>query len=266
MNELMQSPIDRLEEALLLRPQANIVTTHVFLPGIYERVIRIPPWTVLTGAAHRTDYRVRLERGKIAVTTEDGIRVLHAPATFEAPAGSRRVGRVLEEEVVWVDVYANSDDCMDLPTLEARLYVVPDIGLGETRRQARIERDRADYAAFLTEFGLDQITMDIIVNYDDLIPMPPQYAVELANSPLHGQGLFARAHFESGDEICPGRLAGHRTPAGRFINHSSEPNAKGVKRGDDIWAVALAPIELGAEILIDYREAMRLQEIACQAG
>jgi hypothetical protein len=260
------SPIDRLEQALLQRPQANIVTTHLFTSGIYERMIRIPPWTVLTGAAHRTAYHVRLERGKIAVNTADGIHLLIAPYTFAAPAGSRRVGRVLEEEVIWVDVYDNPDNCMDLAALEARLYVVPDIGLGETRRQARIERARTDYTAFLTEFGLDQPTMDQIVHHDDLIPMPPQYAVQLAPSLLQGQGLFALIHFEAGDVICPGRLSGHRTPAGRYINHSPEPNAKGILKGDDIWAVALVEIEAGDEILIDYREAMRLQEISCQDG
>lgn len=266
MNALIQSPIDRLEEALLARPQANIVTQHAFLPGIYERTIIIPPWTVLTGAAHRTAYHVRLDLGKIAVNTEEGIRLLSAPYAFAAPAGARRVGRVLEEEVIWVDVYDNPDDCVDLTVLETRLYVIPDCGLGETRRLACIDRDRADYAVFLTQYGLDQPAMDRIVHHDDLIQMPYGYEVEVRASVLHGQGLFALTTFEAQELICPGRIDGHRTPAGRYINHSPHPNAIGRLVGDDIAAFALRPIAAGDEILIDYRQSMRLQGVSCLVG
>jgi hypothetical protein len=260
------SPLDRLEAALLQRPQANIVTRHAFFPHVYERTIFIPPWTVLTGAPHRTAYHVRLEHGKIAVNTEEGIRLLCAPHAFSAPAGVRRAGRVLEESVVWVDVYDNPDDCTDLAALEARLYVIPECGLGETRRQARIERERADYTVFLQQLGIDQAAMDRIVHHDDLISMPPGYAVEVRDSAIEGQGLFALAYFAGQELICPGRIDGHRTPAGRYINHSPTPNAIGSLIGEDIFAVALMEISPGDEILIDYRQSMRLQEISCLVG
>jgi hypothetical protein len=55
--------IVKLQDELLKMEQADIVTLHKFLPGIYERTIVIPPWTVLTGAEHRTAYKVRLDRG-----------------------------------------------------------------------------------------------------------------------------------------------------------------------------------------------------------
>jgi hypothetical protein len=42
---------------------------------------------------------------------------------------------VFEDEVVWVDIYDNPDDCTDIPTLEDRLYVVPACGLGENRKK-----------------------------------------------------------------------------------------------------------------------------------
>ena len=44
-----------LQDELLKLPQANIITEHIFKPGVYERKITIPPWTVLTGAEHLTD-------------------------------------------------------------------------------------------------------------------------------------------------------------------------------------------------------------------
>jgi hypothetical protein len=125
--------IRALELKLFAMPQADIVTTHTFLPGKYERKIVVPPWTVLTGAEHRVPYTVRLESGTIAVTTDDGVKILTGPCEFEAPAGTQRAGRVFDEEVVWVDVYNNPDDCQNIAELENRLYVVPEYGLADNR-------------------------------------------------------------------------------------------------------------------------------------
>ena len=66
--------------------------------------------TVLTGAEHKTPYHVRVEKGTIAVNTDDGIKVFTGPCDFPAKAGMQRAGRVFEDEVVWVDVYDNPDD------------------------------------------------------------------------------------------------------------------------------------------------------------
>jgi hypothetical protein len=139
--ELMRQKVVALQDELLQLPQADIVTTHTFLPGVYERKITIPPWTVLTGAAHKTGYRVRLEKGTIAVNRETEVVVLTAPCEFDAKAGEQRAGRVFEDEVVWVDVYGNPDDCQDLAVLEDRLYVVPECGLGDARKRLALENE-----------------------------------------------------------------------------------------------------------------------------
>ena len=255
-------PIDRMESALLSMPQSQIETVHTFLPGIYERKIIVPPWTVLTGAEHRTPYRVRLDAGRIAVNTDDGIVVLEAPAEMEAPAGVRRVGRVFDEWVHWVDIYANPDDCTDIEMLESRLYVVPEVGLGDTRAKALIERDRQDYRLFLTEHRLtDERMLKIGSITHDLVIMPRDHGVEFRRSPIDGIGMFATRSFAPEDVICPGRIGGRRTPAGRFVNHSREPNAKPVDVGGDIYAVAVRPIHIGDEITIDYRESMRVNPL-----
>jgi len=139
--ELMRQKVVALQDELLQMPQADIVTVHTFLPGVYERKIIVPPWTVLTGAAHKTGYRVRLEKGTIAVNRDTEVVVLTAPCDFDAKAGEQRAGRVFEDEVVWVDVYDNPDDCQDIPTLEDRLYVVPECGLGDTRKQLALKNE-----------------------------------------------------------------------------------------------------------------------------
>jgi len=246
-----------LQDELLKLPQANIITEHIFKPSVYERKITIPPWTVLTGAEHLTDYRVRLEAGTIAVNTEDGVKVLTGPLEFDAKAGMQRAGRVFEDEVVWVDVYPNPDDCTDLPTLEARLYVVPECGLADSRTE--VQKAKIDYGAFLYQMGMSQDEMDKIVHIEyDLMEMPNGVFAELRESPIHGKGLFAAKNFEAGEVVCPGRLDGKRTPAGRFINHSPNPNITPKKVGDDIYAIAARKIHAGDELLVDYRASMRV--------
>ena len=266
--------IEVLQDALLEMPQADIVTTHTFKPGVYERAIRIPAWTVLTGAEHKTDYKIRLEKGTIAVNVGDDVKVLTAPCEFEAKAGAQRVGRVFEDEVIWVDVYDNPDNCKDIAVLEERLYVTPTCGLGENRVALMIQNAQNDYNVFISQLGLTQDQMDEIVQIEsDLIDMPEGYAVELRDSKIHGKGLFATKRFEAGEVVCPGRIDGKRTPAGRFINHSFDCNVVPTLVGDDIKAVATRTIQPNEELLVDYRASMRINfgialqgELPCQVG
>ena len=154
----MSGKVQALETELLKMPQADIVTEHTFLPGVYERKITIPPWTVLTGAAHKTDYHVRLEKGTISVNTEDGVKTFTAPFEFAACAGLQRAGRVFEEEVVWVDVYANPDNCKDILKLEDRLYIVPEYGLGDSRTEE--QKATIAYRAFLYKLGMSDVEVN----------------------------------------------------------------------------------------------------------
>lgn len=152
--EITPDKIIALQDELFKMPQANIVTKHTFLPGIYERKIIVPPWTVLTGAEHKVAYRVRLEKGTIAVTTESGVKTLIGPCEFDAPAGTQRAGRVFEDEVVWVDIYDNPDNCTNVATLENRLYVVSELGLGDSRTET--QKAIIAYRSMLLDFGVEK--------------------------------------------------------------------------------------------------------------
>ena len=261
-----------LQDELLKMPQAVIVTDHLFKDGVYERKITIPPWTVLTGAEHKTPYHVRVEKGTIAVNTDDGVKVFTGPCEFDAKAGMQRAGRVFEDEVVWVDVYDNPDNYTDIRVLEQLLYVVPECGLADSRTD--VQKARIDFGVFLHQLGMTQDKLDLIVHIEsDLIEMPENVDVELQNSPIHGKGLFALRDFEVGETVCPGRLNGKRTPGGRFINHSFNGNTTPEKRGDDIYAVASRKIRTGEELLVDYRASMRVNfgfilqgEMPCLVG
>jgi hypothetical protein len=255
--QLALNKVEALERELLKMPQAEIVTIHEFPEGKYERTIIVPPWTVLTGAAHKTPYHVRLEQGSTATDINGEIKTFSAPCEFDAPAGVKRAGCVFEEGMTWTDVYDNPDNCQDLAILEARLYEIPDCGLAESRTDA--QRAQIDYTAFLHEAGMTAERVHQITNISsDLIDMPPEYAVELKESNIHGMGLFASKSFKERDLICAGRIEGKRTPGGRYINHSPKSNVMPVLIGDDIYAVATRDIAEGEELLVDYRDSHRV--------
>jgi hypothetical protein len=130
---ITKDKVEALQIELLKMPQADIKTIHTFLPSVYERTIEIPKNTVLTGAEHKCAYKVRLDKGTIAVTTGEGVKILTAPFAFDAPAGEQRVGLVFDEDVIWTDIYENPDNGTDIDVIEDRLYVIPDCGLGENR-------------------------------------------------------------------------------------------------------------------------------------
>jgi hypothetical protein len=129
----LQRKIDVLQDELLKMPQADIVTTHAFKEGKYIRTMIVPPNTVIVGAAHKSPYKVRLEKGTISVNLGNEIRILTAPTELDAPAGTRRVGWVGSEELVWVDIYDNPSGCTDIDEIEEILYVIPECGMLDKR-------------------------------------------------------------------------------------------------------------------------------------
>ena len=126
--------IEAVQDELLKMPQADITTLHNFLPKIYERTMIAPASCMIVGAAHKTAYRVRLEKGTITVNIGNDVKTLTAPCEFEVPVGEQRVGYSLDE-VIWTDVYENPDNCTNIDTLEERLYVVPECGLYDYRKR-----------------------------------------------------------------------------------------------------------------------------------
>ena len=103
---------------MLEQPQVEIEPTHYFADGIYAREIVIPAGTLLTGKIHRTRHLNIVSKGKIAVVTEDGQKIIEAPCTFVAEAGTKRVGLALED-TVWTTIHASQET--DLDKLETEL-------------------------------------------------------------------------------------------------------------------------------------------------
>ena len=253
----LREKVERLQEELLKMPQADVQYLHSFEPGKYIRTMIAPPWTVIVGAEHKTPYKVRLEKGAIAVNIDEEIHFLTAPLEMDAPAGIKRVGQVFEEELVWIDIYENPDDCTDIATIEERLYVIPECGLMSNRVPKQLQEVKDDYALFLKEIKLNQVEMDkILAITHDLMDMPKEFFTEIRPSKIEGNGLFATKNFKMWEVVCPCRLDGKRTPGGRFVNHSHKNNLMPIKIGDNIYAIASQDIYANEELLLNYRDMM----------
>lgn len=267
---LTPAVVDRIEAAMLALPQVECPVFHHFGPGIYVREVNLPAGITAIGHAQRFEHLNIMLKGRVLMYRDDGSTVeLAAPLLFVAPPG-RKVGYVIED-VVWLNVYATSET--DVETLE-RTYLdkspawQDDRGRRTARERDAHAADRADFLAMAAEV---EVTPEDIraqsERTEDLTDMPQgSWPVMVADSPIEGRGLFATAPIAAGMLICPGRISGKRTPAGRYTNHSATPNARSVLRPNgDVELVAMRDIagcrggQPGDEITLDYRQVLRLR-------
>lgn len=264
--------VEDLERVMLGMEQAECPVAHHFGPGVYVREVRMKAGTFAVGHHQNGEHLNVFIAGKVLMFLEDGTtKVLAAPMTFVGKPG-RKVGLILED-VIWQNVYATEE--RDVEKLEARFISKSTTWTADQAARlalAREEAPRLDYRAVLDEFGISHETaLAVSRNQADLVEIPLS-TVQVAPSPIDGRGLFATSAFAPGDVIAPARVDGKRTQAGRYTNHAPTPNARMVARGADVDLVATAPItgcrggQLGDEITIDYREALRLSglEPKCQ--
>ena len=81
---------------------------------------------------------------------------------------------------------------------------------------------------------------------------------KVAASAIHGLGVFTMRETAPGDEIGPARLDGKRTPIGRYTNHADRPNCEMVRRGADLYVVAIKDILHNREVTLDYEQVLRV--------
>lgn len=266
----MGGTLQRMEEIMVNMPQAPCPVVHTFHNGVYMRQVFMPAGTVAIGHYQKFEHINILVQGAVQVRNEDGsLTILEAPLTFIGQPG-RKVGLVLQD-LVWVNVYKS--DITDVAEAEAyfldktQSVPIPQIEFDYTA-------DREDFSAMLAEVGASVETVqEQSDDTSDCIPFPPGcYSCGVFDSPIAGKGLFATADFGSGTVIAPARIGGKRTPAGRFINHSADPNAAMLEHDGNIYVVALRDIAgsratlLGEEITTDYRKNVALvRRLSCQA-
>lgn len=264
-----EAQVQALETEFLKLPQTDCPVVHRFGPGIYIREVTIPADTFSIGHRQTTTHMNVMLAGRVTMVHDDGSRTeLVAPQTFVAPPG-RKIGYV-HETVVWQNIYPTTET--DVATLESIfLDKSPAWETAQKDRQMLLNfgrsEDIADYHLAIAEYGFDPDTVrQQTENLADQIPFPAgAYKITVTSSAIEGQGLFATANIAAHELIAPARVDGMRTPAGRYTNHSKTPNAAMVQSDSgDIYLFSICDIvgckggDLGAEITIDYRQALDL--------
>jgi len=264
-----EQKVQALEAAFLEQPQVDCPVVHRFGPSIYIREVSIPAGTLSIGHRQTTTHLNVMLAGRVIMINEDGSKTeIAAPQTFVAGPG-RKIGYILED-MVWQNIYATGET--NVEKLEAMFLDKSQTWQEHQKNQQLLlsfdhSEDIADYYAAIAEYGFDQETVQQQVqNLDDQCNFPlGDYKVMVAPSKIDGKGLFATGNFKINEIIAPARINGLRTPAGRFTNHSKNPNAKMILLDNgDINLVSNMIIDgckggnLGNEITIDYRQALSL--------
>lgn len=260
--------VEKLEEKLLDFPQAECPVKHIFGAGIYIREVSISAGVFSIGHHQKCTHMNHMVEGKVIMLKEDGTtEIVKAPATFVSGPG-RKIGFILED-MVWRNIYPTDETDIEIlesvyldksTTWEADNFIKKQIDV----MLAQPARD--DFEKMLKDLCVSkEIVREQSENEGDQIPLPPgDYKIMVSDSHIEGKGLFATSKFINGESIAPASINGKRTPAGRFTNHSPDPNAKMVlKENGDIYLSAVKNIsgchggELGEEITVDYRQSVQ---------
>ena len=262
MNDLVYSKRDNYRDAIIIvenylstleSKMSELPVRHYFCNGMYARELFIPAGIVLTGAIHKTEH-LCVMYGDIEIQSEDGGGRYTGYQTFVSKPGAKRLGYTFS------DTYFTTFHPTPLTDVDELEKVL----LAKTYKEFEdyaIAYAKEDYKIFVLEYGFDEDKLKVLIeNEADQIQMPAHvYGVEIKDSVIHGQGLFATTVFEKGQVIAPARINNYRTPAGRFTNHAPIPNAKyELLESGDLHLVATAQIEIGDEILLSYWQAAEL--------
>ncbi len=120
-----------------------------------------------------------------------------------------------------------------------------------------INIDRADWELFLAELSVTDEDLIKLSNYGEMYrhDLPK---VEVRKSDVQGLGLFATGKFDGGSIIGPANIGRKITVAGRYVNHSIDPNAKMIARDRaNFVQIAIRDIEVDEEITNNYRKTLK---------
>lgn len=267
--DLTSDSIERLEREFMKLEQVECAVVHSFAPGQYIRQVVLPAGAIVIGHHQNYPHLNVMVRGRVSMRNDDGtFSEVKAPQVFVGKPG-RKIG-FIHEEVQWLNIY--STDETDVETLESLLLTKSDAWLESAEAQSSVIQlqsavDRRDFERLLVEMNLtaEQVRAQS-ENENDRTELPyGSYRIKVADSKVEGKGLFATGDILEGEVIAPARIGGKRTIAGRFTNHSLNPNARMVRSSlSDIDLVAIRKITGchggldGEEITVNYRESVRL--------
>lgn len=267
MNELaILQNITEIEKAMLEQAQVPCPVQHSFSEGIYIRQVTIPANTFAVGHYQKTQHMNVFVKGKVTMVNEDGTaETITAPMTFVSKPG-RKIGYV-HEDMVWLNIYNTSEK--DVEKLE-QIYLEKSSSWDSKNTENLIKQitnkiDTDDFNFAIKELGFSKETVTTqSENTDDMCDLPAgSYKIKTGQSGIHGIGLIATGDFAENEVIAPARLSKKRTIAGRYTNHSKNPNAEMIaSENGDIYLKAIRKISGcvggfdGDEITVCYRQSV----------
>ena len=85
---------------------------HHFSKGIYAREMFIPAGVVIIGKIHKHRHLSIISRGVVSVLTEEGVKKLTGPITFESFPGAKRVV-YCHEDTTWTTLHLTEETEID---------------------------------------------------------------------------------------------------------------------------------------------------------
>ena len=117
--------------------------------------------------------------------------------------------------------------------------------------------DRDDWECFLSELAITNEQVWALTIAGNQCKKPMQ-GVEVRESGIQGLGLFTTSKIKANTVIGVALRNGVKTHAGRYVNHSPNPNTKLIVRDmANIDLVAIRDIDEGEEITTNYRETLK---------
>ena len=267
--------LDGIESMMLTTQQVDCPTQHHFGPGIYIRESFLPAGTYVMGHSHKSEHMNIMLKGKMAVIVNDQAKVIEGPCVFTGRAG-RKFAYIIED-TIFQNVYATTET--NIEKLEEMIFDKTESWeifqtVAKHLDHEKHQEDRDDFAKMIEAYGFsEKFVRSVSEETSDMMDMPQEWRnyVTVLPSSIEGSGLFSLITILAGDVICPARINGMRTEAGRFTNHSKNPNAKFIKDGNgDIFLIAVHDIaacqgnNTDTEITVDYRQALSLSGLCIQ--
>lgn len=239
------------------QPQIEIPVTHKIHGGMYLRQITIPKDCLLTGQIYKFNHFDIMISGDITVSTDGGERKRFTGYNvFNGMNGKKRAGYA-HEDTTWVTIHPFTGE--DGEEIQSRITAET----FEDLHNFKVGVSRLDFNLALSDIGISIDAMNAIAEYDkDMMKMPKDVTcVTVKASQISGQGLFANELILAGSVICPARINGKRTPAGRYTNHGFQENSEIKITNGDAFLVAKADIHTDEEITLNYRQVVKTRLI-----
>ena len=220
---------------------------HYHTANQYARRIYVKKDSRIITKVHKSEHFTIALKGHCTVVDEDGVKTeVVAPAVFVTKPGTRRAVYA-HDDVEWVTIHACEEK--ELDKIEAALVC-----------STQEEADEEDYKRVLAEYNMNERLARLISENPrtQIDYLPGETSTYIGESTREGLGVFATHDIEVGDRIGTVRVKLMRTPIGRYVNHSVNPNCEYMIEGDNVAAYAIRPIGVGQEVTVCYRLARRV--------